>query len=203
MTTVVLVHGWGFDAGVWDTVRPLLDGMEVRALDLGFFGTPDLALPETVDLAVGHSMGVLWLLTEARGRFRRLAAVNGFPRFTTAPDYPHGTPPRMVERMASRLAQDPVAVLDAFRARCGAGPAEQVPDAARLAWGLDLLLRGDGRPVPSGTPALAGEADPIVPPEASRDAFSHCLFRPGGHLLPLSDPASVAAFIREALPVHE
>lgn len=211
--TVVLVHGWGFDAGVWDGVRPLLDGLRVRTLDLGFFGAPDLEWPaEPVDLAVGHSMGVLWLLTEGRGRWRRLASVNGFPRFTAAPEFPAGTPPRMVQRMAARLADDAVGVLDAFRARCGAGPAERAPDAgrlagapdaARLAWGLDLLSTGDGRPVPADTVALAGEADPIVPLAMARAGFSNVHALGGGHLLPLTDPAAVAAFIREALPSHE
>ncbi|SOD96670.1 alpha/beta fold hydrolase [Caenispirillum bisanense] len=203
-STVLLVHGWGFDAGVWDAVRPRLDGLSVRALDLGFFGPPDLALPaEPVDLAVGHSMGVLWLLTEGRGRWRRLASVNGFPRFTAAADFPEGTPPRMVQRMAARLADDPAGVLDAFRVRCGAGPTQRAPDAARLAWGLDLLSTGDGRPVPADTAALAGEADPIVPLAMARAGFSNVHALGGGHLLPLTDPAAVAAFIREALPSHE
>lgn len=203
-STVVLVHGWGFDAGVWESVRPLLDGLSVRTLDLGFFGAPDLQWPvEPVDLAVGHSMGVLWLLTEGRGRWRRLASVNGFPRFTAAPDFPAGTPPRMVQRMAARLADDAAGVLDAFRARCGAGPAERPPDGARLAWGLDLLSTGDGRPVPADTAALAGEADPIVPLAMARAGFSNVHALGGGHLLPLTDPAAVAAFIREALPSHE
>lgn len=203
MTTVLLVHGWGFDGRVWDGVRPLLDGLDVRTLDLGFFGTPDLDVAEPADLAVGHSMGVLWLLTEGRGLWQRLASVNGFPRFTATTGFPNGTPPRMVERMASRLTQDAAGVLNAFRARCGAGPADAVPDAARLAWGLDLLLTGDGRPVPPAVPALSGEADPIVPPAMARDGFSNVLALGGGHLLPLTDPAAVAAFIREALPAHE
>ncbi len=203
--TVALVHGWGFDASLWDGVRPLLgDDVAVTAVDLGFFGRPRLEMPPVVDLAVGHSLGVLWLLTKARGRWRRLAAVNGFPRFTAAADFPHGTPARVVERMQSRLTAQPREVLDAFRARCGAGPATAEPDPARLAWGLDLLRSGDGRAaLPAATVALAGADDPIVSAVMTQAAFPLVSLRPGGHLLPITDPAAVAAFIREALPDHE
>ncbi len=39
MNTVVLVHGWGYDAHLWDAVRPLLDpALPVVTLDFGYFG---------------------------------------------------------------------------------------------------------------------------------------------------------------------
>ncbi|WP_404378962.1 alpha/beta fold hydrolase [Caenispirillum salinarum] len=208
MTSILLVHGWGFDAATWDAVRARLPGnATVHTVEFGFLGAaPRLEVPEEVDVAVGHSMGLLWLLTERSCRWDRLVSVNGFPRFTAAPDFAEGVPPRMVERMRRRLETAPEAVLDDFRARCGAGPAAETPDPARLAWGLDLLQAGDGRPAPPGVAALAGDADPIVPPAMARAAFSFGgvgMVAGGGHLLPLSHPAEVAAVILEARPVHE
>lgn len=202
MTTVVLVHGWGFDASLWDAVRPLL-AADALAVDLGFFGgpepAPDLTLPEDCALAVGHSLGGLWLALERPDWAGRLVLINGFARFTAAPDLPDATPPRMVERMARRLGEAPAEVVDAFRARCGAGPAERAPDAARLAWGLDLLRHGDARPLlPRAT--LAGDADPIVPTAMTTALLPAAAFVPGGgHLLPLTHPQAVAAAINEAL----
>lgn len=195
---ILLVHGWGFDAALWDGVRAGLPcGLNAQALDLGFFGAPTEPPPARVTLAVGHSLGALWLL---RQDIAPVLAVNGFPRFTAAPDFPHGVPPRMVERMARRLADAPAEVVDAFRARCGAGPAPAAPDAGRLAWGLDLLLSGDARPA-RPLAALAGRADPIVAPAMTEAAFGAAVtWLDGGHLLPLTHPHAVAQAIVEALP---
>lgn len=208
MTTLLLVHGWGFDARLWDAVRDRLpEGMTVQALDLGFFGAPDLEVPEAVDVAAGHSLGLLWLLTRRPCRWRRLVSINGFPRFTAAPDFPDGVPPRLVARMRRRLETDPEAVLTDFRARCGAGPADRAPDPVRLAEGLALLAEGDGRAhvPPVGIAALAGEADPVVPPAMTAAAFpGACMIAGAGHLLPSTHAADVAAFlIRECSAVHE
>lgn len=194
---ILLVHGWGFDASIWDGVRAALPAaLEVSALELGFFGAPS-TVPEEVDLAVGHSLGALWLLREG---IAPVLAVNGFPRFTAAPDFPQGVPPRMVERMARRLAEAPVEVVDTFRARCGAGPAPAAPDAGRLAWGLDMLLSADARPA-RPLRAIAGSADPIVPPAMTEAAFDSAVtWLDGGHLLPLTHPHAVAQAIVEALP---
>lgn len=210
MTSILLVHGWGFDASTWDAVRARLPReAAVHTVEFGFLGAePRLAVPPEVDVAVGHSMGLLWLLTARPCRWGRLVSINGFPRFTAAPDFPEGVPQRMVDRMRRRLETAPEAVLTDFRARCGAGPAEGegVPDPDRLAWGLDLLRDGDGRPVPPDMVALGGEADPIVPPAMARAAFFFDglgMVPQGDHLLPLSHPAEVAAVILEACPVHE
>lgn len=163
---VLLVHGWGFDASIWDAVRACLPReAEVHTVEFGFLGEkPRMSVPAEVDVAVGHSMGVLWLLTERPCRWQRLVSVNGFPRFTAAPDFPEGIPPRLVERMRRRLDTAPGTVLTDFRARCGAEAAGSRLDPARLAWGLDLLCHGDARPLHDDVVALAGEVDPVVPP---------------------------------------
>lgn len=194
---ILLVHGWGFDATVWDGVRAALPaGLAVEALDLGFFGAPT-TVPDGITLAVGHSLGALWLLRQG---IAPVLVVNGFPRFTAAPDFPQGVAPRMVERMARRLADAPAEVVDAFRDRCAAGPAAATPDVERLAWGLDLLLSADARPA-APLRAIAGRQDPIVPPPMTQAAFGDAVtWIDGGHLLPLTHPAPLAQAILETLP---
>jgi pimeloyl-ACP methyl ester carboxylesterase len=197
MTAVAFVHGWGFGPEIWDAVRARLDGLPSRCLDLGFFGPADTD-PGEAALIVGHSLGSLWCLLEHPGR--RLLSVNGFPRFTAGDGFPDGVPPRLVAHMRRRLDTAPQAVLDAFRARCGGGPADRPGAPQRLAWGLDLLAEGDARAAPPPIGALAGADDPIVPAAMRRASWPDVLrVVDGGHLLPLTAPEAVAAAIRLAL----
>src|SRR4029079_16059829 len=61
----VLVHGWGFNAGIWRELVRHLPGAEISFVDLGFIRGGPKGIdtwPENA-IAVGHSLGALWLLT--------------------------------------------------------------------------------------------------------------------------------------------
>ena len=60
----VLVHGWGFHAGLWSEFVRHLGGAEITLVDLGFIaGGPQGEQYWPPDaIAVGHSLGLLWLL---------------------------------------------------------------------------------------------------------------------------------------------
>lgn len=202
MKTVVLVHGWGYDASLWDPVRTLLDPeLQVVVPDLRFYATspavppaPTFAVPV---LAVGHSLGALWWLARAGIPWRRLLCINGFPRFTETTDFAPALAPRLLERMRTQFARDPAAVLADFHARCG-GTTAGAPDMARLATGLDWLAQWDGRATLAERHAdiwaLAGTDDPIVPRAMSEQAFAGLpagrleFIDTPGHLLPLTHP---------------
>ena len=195
MTTVVLVHGWGFDASLWDAVCGQLDpAIPVATIDFGYFGAvlPAPTFHEPV-MAVGHSLGALWWLTQADMPWSRLLCINGFPRFTATDDYP-GVAPRVLARMQAQFVRDPAAVLADFHARCCANSTwvpQGAPDTVRLAAGLDWLAAWDGRATLAARRAdvfaLAGSDDPIVPRAMSTQAFgAQCEFADvPGHLLPL------------------
>lgn len=205
MTRITLLHGWGYDATLWRKVLPLLGGLDVELCDLGYFGAAKL--PAACDrIAVGHSLGALWWLTSDLP-WRRLAAINGFPRFTATRDFPQGVAPRVLERMRRRFGEAPAAVLADFQAACGgAGPALPA-DPAALAAGLESLGRLDGRSAWDSRAAdirlLAGRRDAIVPPGLTDTAASSLSkdhlewIEDGGHLLPLTHPEKCAAFIRD------
>lgn len=214
MTTVVLVHGWGYDASLWNAVREQLDpAITVAAVDFGYFGAAGereigdrprflgsqnrglspispISLHEPV-IAVGHSLGVLWWLTQAEIPWRRLLSINGFPRFTAADGYP-GVAPRVLMRMQAQFARDPAAVLTDFHARCGGHAPTAAPDTAQLAAGLEVLAQRDGRAMLAArradVSALACDADPIVPQVMSLESFgTQCeLVASAGHLLPVT-----------------
>lgn len=203
MSRVVLLHGWGYDASLWDTVRDLLPaGLAVDTIDLGYFGAarPAAAVLEPVTLAVGHSLGALWWLTQTTEAWQRLLCINGFARFTATAGY-LGVAPRLLARMRQQFSRDPAAVLADFHARCGGHAPAAVPDIPSLAAGLGWLADCDGRTTAAARRrdifALAGTHDPIVPPAMSAGAFpDQCEFIAStGHLLPLTAPAACAARI--------
>ncbi|MBI1320961.1 MAG: alpha/beta hydrolase [Candidatus Hydrogenedens sp.] len=222
MTTaplLVYLHGWALDRRLWDGVRRRIGGGDEVTLDFGFFGAPAL-LPDLSAfdsgrpvIAIGHSLGVLWLLLNRPFRWSALVSVNGFDRFTEAADFRPAVPRRVVERMLTRFERDPGPVVDSFRRSCGLD--QSLPGALqkeRLRDGLRSLRDGDGRAAAAelATPilALSGGGDPILP-EGMGDlcfragpAVTRAHHPDGGHLLPLTASDWCADAIRGFLSNH-
>lgn len=198
----VFMHGWGFDARLWDRMTALLPPEDCVVLDAGYFAVPRRYIPATGRplIGVGHSYGTMALLGMTGVRWAGLAAINGFARFSFAQDYPVGVRRRLIDVMLKRFDGEPAAVLADFRARCG-GDAPVPAIAATEGLSADLqALRDDDcreRMTALAVPKLllAGGADAIVPPDLSRavatsfgadvtiEWLSH-----GSHLLPLMAP---------------
>ena len=191
MKALTLIHGWGFDAGLWDGVAALMPDFAIRRLDRGYFGAPGWGEPE--GLIVGHSLGAM--LAARLWPDRPLVAVNGFDRFCG----PDAVAPRVLARMQARLAQDAQSVLEDFRARLGAGAPPAIASAKRLA--DDLALLADESPAPErSVPVLVLQADddPLLPAGLRGRTFGGGaqMLPEGGHLLPITRPDWVAAQIR-------
>lgn len=198
---ILFVHGWGYDASFWDPVRAAL-GAPRNAIDLGYFGAPDIAVPSDTTLLVGHSLGFLWLLRQSALHHVPMIGINAFPRFLEADDYRPAIAPRVLERMRRRVVSDTRSVLEDFWTRAGAlGPAG-VPNSAALAAGLDHLAAWDERENlaarASPTRLIAGREDAIVPLAMTEMAFkgSEITWLPGSHALPRSHAAEIARLIR-------
>ncbi|NHO32470.1 alpha/beta hydrolase [Acetobacter sp. LMG 1636] len=214
---VVFVHGWSFDRSFWEPVIRKL-GYETHSLDHGFFGTPDLMIPEDEPvMAVGHSLGLLWLLsTDNLPDGSCILGINGFTRFTRAPDFSAGVAPRVLDRMRTGLHRGAGDVIRQFRTNCGlaaehieerTSPAEAGPVPEQLQRGLDLLQSGDARSSRCQVrAALASRDDPIVTVAMTEACFSEnqlCWSETGGHLLPLTQPDLCSRFIRNAMERHD
>lgn len=202
--TLVFVHGWGFDAGFWDPLRECLGHPHSVAVDLGFRGEP--VMPEWPEggVAIGHSLGLLWLLKTRPFRWRTLIAVNGFTRFTKAADFSNGVPARLIDRMIAKADADHPAVAADFLTRCGlAEPETEDLHKDALIEGLQWLAEWDCRAgLTTPVLALAGRLDPIAPPAMTEDCFPADAIRwqqEGGHLLPLTHPHWCAETIRSHL----
>jgi len=199
---VVLVHGWGFHAGIWADVVGHLGDADVTLVDLGFVaggpkGQDDW--PEDA-IAVGHSLGLLWLLKHGRGRFKALVSIQGFDRFC-----PHVAPSR-VSALKRGLARDPGGTMQAFWRSCGA-PGFALPEmlnVARLDEGLDWLMHWSAESAKADLQcpvlALGSRDDAIVPPAMTSAIWqeTRVVWSPdGGHVLPLRHPAWCARNVLE------
>lgn len=219
---LLMVHGWGFGSGFWRPLRQRLGRWECLAVDLGFFGQPHWPmLPPGPLVAVGHSLGFLWLLKVLEGgcgvplrdkgwasRCLGLVSINGFSRFTGGSDFAEGVPPRLLQRMRQRLPQAPDEVLETFRRQSGWAGATPCDAAGlnleKLSQGLEWLSAWDGRAplaaLDKPVLALASRDDAIVPPALTTACFDPATRlhwqEQGGHLLPLTRPEVCAQELR-------
>jgi pimeloyl-[acyl-carrier protein] methyl ester esterase len=193
----VFVHGWGFNAALWRDVVDNMPASEVALIDLGFIaGGPKASTDWPNDaVAVGHSLGLLWLLhrtsEEGGAPFRGLVSIQGFDRFC-----PH-VPAARVNGMRRALRRDAAQMLDGFWRGCGAEPYAP-PEALNigrldegLGWLLDWDETGARSTLACPTLALAARDDAVVPPAMSEAIWAGGNIRwseTGGHVLPLKRP---------------
>ena len=195
--TLILLHGWGFDADLWDRLAQALPGHSITRWDRGYFGRPAAPDVEGPVVGIGHSLGSM-LLADALPPEAPLIAINGFDHFTG----PDAVPLRVVERMQSRFAEAPMDVLTDFRARCGASPVNTELDQAQLIDDLSLLATHHAAPGQRRILSLQGDMDPILPICLREMVFpgaARAICEEGGHLLPVTHAAWCAAQIEEFL----
>jgi pimeloyl-[acyl-carrier protein] methyl ester esterase len=191
----VLVHGWGFNAGIWrELVRQIGGNAGAKQLNLGFIrGGPEDAGDWPQDaVAIGHSLGLLWLLRHKnQRRFKGLVSIQGFDRFSPP------IPRRRLASMRRELAGDPAATLASFWRGCGTEPfaAPSTFDLPRLDEGLCWLMDWDETATKASLDcpilALAARDDAIVPPSMSAAIWGEenvIWSERGGHVLPLARP---------------
>lgn len=227
---VVFVSGWAHPARTLDGLAKSL-GAPSRAVVLE--ADPEGVLRELERAAVGEavvlagwSLGGMLALEAAVRRpdlIRGLVLVAATPRFSRAPDFPHGVEEARLRALRASLRRDRSAALARFYEECAApnepvgdlrgDPPVRTPSAAILETGLDYLGRADLRAacatvaLPCRT--LHGSEDRIVPVEAGRWLAARIpgvRYRevPGsGHDIPLRHPEIVAeeiAALSEAPP---
>jgi pimeloyl-[acyl-carrier protein] methyl ester esterase len=129
---IALVHGWGMNARVFDTLADLLNtDYEVRALNLPGHGgrvalphntlqswADDLAqqLPENVTL-LGWSLGgqvAMRMALDHPGKISRLILLASTPRFVLVEDWERGMPLADLQDFGAALMADPQATLLRF-----------------------------------------------------------------------------------------
>jgi pimeloyl-[acyl-carrier protein] methyl ester esterase len=131
---LVLVHGWGLNGGIWDTLAPLLEhGFRVTRVDLPGHGRSAWQGDEDLDgLAravlervperaawLGWSLGGLVAARAALAapvRIERLVLVAATPSFVSRPNWPAAMAPELLEAFARDLRRDYLRTLQRFLA---------------------------------------------------------------------------------------
>lgn len=207
---LIYVHGWGLTADLWNPLRQRLGVMDDFAVDLGFQGglRERIPYPAMPYVAVGHSLGLLWLLSNYPDHpWQGLISINGFSCFSKRNDFTDGWPAKVLTRMMAGLDKDPKTIYRDFMSRAGLkNPQTDHLDVERLKIGLQSLIADDGRAVLLGFQrpvlALAGGADQIVPEAMSRACFDDdilAVLDNGDHMLPISNPDWCADHIKPFL----
>lgn len=209
---LLLVHGWGFGPGVWRSVIRALPNWDYHTLDLGFFGKPQQQIPEERPLlAIGHSLGFLWLLQHLEQAPMRkfclgLVSISGFSRFAHCNNFPHGIAPKILQRMGQQIPKHGSKVLAEFRQQSGwhGSPGQKpIHNPTSLLQGLDWLQQWDGRDSLKNWDGplsiLAAKDDQIVPPQLTTACFAadsvHWVMN-GGHILPITRAEECANTIK-------
>ncbi|WP_085904643.1 alpha/beta fold hydrolase [Kiloniella majae] len=205
---VIFVHGWGYGPDIWQSVIKLLgSNITCDQVNLGFSGNERIPLGH-YDVAVGHSMGCQWLLSQDKITWEKSVFINGFSRFSACDDFPEGVHPRVIERMLRKLTKAPADVLRSFHKLCDPQaitdyPVMETPDLSKLTWGLNFLRDQDQRLncAEKSSYILADKDDQVV-----TEAMTVKLFKGNsewtegkGHLLPLTDPGACCSVIKRAI----
>lgn len=205
LPVLVFTHGWSFDANLWTPLRQHLESVGFLTTTVDFVCPSPSQIPNNRKvLAIGHSTGVLWLLSTLPFAWDALVSINGFTCFTERPDFPEGVRARIVKRMHQQLELDSEKTIQNFHQQCGLhelsgeqGYPARPLDSGILETGMKCLLENDARSyfAEKGFPALAlyAKNDPIVPPTMAQACFESDsqttlqMNSKGGHLLPLSE----------------
>ncbi len=192
---VLFVHGWGFDASLWDKMAACLPEFEIERGELGFLGAPPhLPLIAADMLCIGHSLGVLWLLKQGRP-MRGLVSINGFDRF--------GGQATALRAMRVRLKRDAAGQIADFRRSAGhddATPAHFDTDRLRqgLGWLADWNCSEARAALDCPVLALAARDDRIASPQLTSASWGDAVIwsENGAHVLPSSRPDWCAELFR-------
>lgn len=154
---VVLLHGWGFSAEIWNELAgTLAPRFRVHAPDLPGYGAAPPCSPYTLEKlaetvarhaprrchVVGWSLGGEIALAWARRaprQVRRLALIGTTPCFAARPGWPCATPRAVLHEFARRLADDRAGTMARFTAAQAKGDAR----ARRFAETLQRSMAGN------------------------------------------------------------
>ena len=220
-SSILFVHGWASSAEIWsrcaDRLKQMVHPTIVHCafVELGYFGDRYDKVPGVhFDVAVGHSAGLSWLMSQQQATFDKLVSINGFTRFCSSEDFDAGWSPRIVERMSRQLANTPEVVVADFREKASttrtghANPPRPLDKLIvdRLMEDLQALpsvdCRQQWKSFVGPKLVIAGTADRIVSAELSQLCFGDQQIewiQTDSHWTPWTFPETCAALLREMI----
>lgn len=212
---LLFVHGWGYSSSFWQKLQNNLKEYHSETIDLGFIGKntdKNCNLKSILNLqekyiAVGHSLGFLYLLKNFSFRFKYYVAINSFARFSRDPTFPKGVASRVLDRMSRGLSTDSNLIMKQFYQQCGQVvnflPSFNIEELQK---GLEFLKFGDVRSIipqiRNKLTVIASKKDPVVNETMTIQSFQECNYLwldDDTHILPLSKTNACAEIIRELI----
>jgi pimeloyl-[acyl-carrier protein] methyl ester esterase len=171
---LVLLHGWGTTARIWDgLVRELTGDFRLHLIDLPGYGMSEVCVPYTLEAlaariadncpdivavcgwSLGAQIAMQWALARP-DQITQLVLLAATPRFVSNEDWPHGVPQETFAAFANGVREDAAATLARFAALQTVGDAARVtvakalraaavPAVDVLASGLEVLRETDLR----------------------------------------------------------
>ena len=164
---LVLLHGWGMNASLWDDVAAVLaQRFRVHSADLPGHGGSSTCTPYELDVvtavlaaalpphavvcgwSLGGQVAMNWALTRP-GEVKRLVLIASTPRFVKGPDWDSGVDGAVIDDYALGLAQDWRVALRRFNELQAHGDGQRRAVSRRL----NERMLAYGEPIPA---ALAG-----------------------------------------------
>lgn len=214
---LLMVHGWGFSSSFWDLIEKELSDFSIQFIDLGFINCVekqeiklrsiiDIGHPENI-IAIGHSLGFVYLLKNFPLKFRHYIAINSFAKFAKDKTFPDGVEPRIIERMKRHLLRDGDKVLKQFYKQCGYPDYPFLSfDKVQLQKGLIWLQTDDVRllisKIKQKLTIIASAYDPVVSSAMTKESFKNCRchwVEDVSHLLPLTHASYCATIIKNIM----
>lgn len=212
---LLFVHGWGFSKEFWQPVTDLLQDFYIDYIDLGYLNDQQISDDELQSIkkhqdriiAIGHSLGFLYLLKQFPLNFHHYVAINSFLRFSKVDDFGSGVSLRVLQRMSKGVEKDSFSVLFQFYKQC---QYLQEPTAMlnkeQLKTGLEWLetddLRSNLSDIANKLTVIASDQDPVVSKEMTKESFKEHPVQwvtDTTHLLPITKPVLCAKTIRNIL----
>lgn len=213
---LVFVHGWGCDAGVWNSLKILLAEYQHQSLDLGFFDITQSNdfKSNSPFILIAHSYGLMaffkYYYLQKSEFLEGIVVLNSFGCFAQKQDFSCGIPMRQLEIMKRRLVESPKDVLNTFwqkiqLAECDQSRLNQAtPNIGKLLQGLQDLMQYDIRHdiamlnIPML--AIAAKDDQLVSPQMTKDSLPSAIFEvydSGGHSSGLNNIETTATQIKQ------
>ena len=169
---LVLLHGWGMHADVWDeTAAQLAKQFRVHSVDLPGYGNSSACTPYTLDAiaaglaadcppcatvcgwSLGGQVAMRWALMQP-AQVERLVLIASTPRFVRAPGWDSGMDAAMLDAYAQELGHDAGGALRRFAMLQAQGDRDARSVSRTLRAGLSALGANDAAALAAGLQIL-------------------------------------------------